>query len=322
MDKYILGIDTSNYTTSIAVVDEQQNLLYDVRKMLTVKEGEKGLRQSEAFFQHIINIPDLLDEIPTSILKKITSIGISSQPRPLPNSYMPVFRAGESFGKSFSHILGCNYVQFSHQEGHIEAAKWSLQKELTGPFIAVHLSGGTTEILRVEEHHGNYQIFIVGGTSDISTGQFIDRVGVKLGFSFPCGKAMDNLIISGSQDIHLLPAAVDGAYMSFSGPETMAYRLIEKGYSPFEIASSVFRCIAESLIKSIAYVSKETGLNQILFLGGVSSSKFIREYLEKASMHKLFFLWGNPKYCTDNAVGTALLAGKKLYQQSKSFSKI
>jgi N6-L-threonylcarbamoyladenine synthase len=318
MDKYILGLDTSNYTTSIAVVDEQKNLLYDKRKILTVKEGEKGLRQSEAFFQHIINIPALLNEIPTSILKKITSIGISSQPRPLPNSYMPVFRAGESFGKSFSHILGCNYVKFSHQEGHIEAAKWSLQKDFTEPFIAVHLSGGTTEILQVKENHGNYQISIVGGTSDISTGQFIDRVGVKLGFSFPCGKAMDDMIAASNQNADLLPTAVDGSYMSFSGPETMAYRLIEKGYQPFEIVSSVFRCIAESLIKSIAYVSKETGLTQILFLGGVSSSKFIREYLnEKAGKHKLSFLWGNPKYCTDNAVGTALLAVKKLYQQSK-----
>ncbi len=309
----ILGIDTSNYTTSLAIVDEQQNLLYDCRKTLTVGLGKKGLRQSEAFFQHIINMPILLEKVPMFLFQQIKKISVSNKPRPLPDSYMPVFQAGKSFGKSISHILNCEYLEFSHQENHIKAAQWSLQNTLNNPFIAVHLSGGTTEILQVEKDHynKNYQIHIIGGTSDISAGQFIDRIGVKLGFPFPCGKAMDSVIMVHQQNMPVLPTAVSGTYMSFSGPETMAYKFIEKGYTQAEVISAVFQCIASSLAQTILNTHKETGLNQILLLGGVASSHFLRSYLEKVLHEKKFVIcFGNPKYCTDNAVGTALLAAK------------
>lgn len=313
MKNYVLGIDTSNYTTSVAVIDDQANLIFDHRKILTVKEGERGLRQSDALFQHIMNMPVLFRKLSDlNIGYHIKTISVSSRPRPVDGSYMPVFKVAQSFGKTIANTLNCEYKEFSHQEGHIEAAKWSSKQILDSEFLAVHISGGTTEILHVKNNDKfGYNINILGGTSDISAGQFIDRIGVKLGFSFPAGKQMDELIMESEKAGISLPVSVKGAYMSFSGPETAANKLIQE-YDKNVIATAVFECIAKSLQKTIKNCCEYTGLKQILLIGGVASSEYIRSYLYKQlSNENCTIYFGNGKYCTDNAVGTALLAIKK-----------
>ncbi|QEK12152.1 O-sialoglycoprotein endopeptidase [Crassaminicella thermophila] len=314
MKNYVLGIDTSNYTTSIAVIDDQANLILDHRKILTVKEGERGLRQSDALFQHIMNMPVLFSKLSDlNIGHRIKTVSVSSRPRPVEGSYMPVFRASQSFGKIIANTLNCEYKEFSHQEGHIEAAKWSSKQMLDSEFLAVHVSGGTTEILHVKNNDKfGYNINILGGTLDISAGQFIDRIGVKLGFSFPAGKRMDELIMGSKNTEISLPVSVKDTYMSFSGPETAANKLIQEKYDKDIIAMAVFKCIARSLKKTIKNSCKNTRLKQILLTGGVASSEYIRSYLLKQfsrENYKIYF--GNRKYCTDNAVGTALLAIKR-----------
>lgn len=306
----ILGIDTSNYTSSIALVDGQANLLVDNRRLLTVKEGERGLRQSDALFQHVMNIPDLFEDFSHFLGNKgIKIVSASNKPRPLKDSYMPVFRASQSFGRTIAQILNCPYMEFSHQENHIEAAKWSIKDSLKNEFLAVHLSGGTTEILHViDQQKAGYNIKIIGGTSDISAGQFIDRVGVKLGFKFPSGKYMDDLVSHADRGNLVLPSSVKDTTMSFSGPETMVQRLIESNHNPVEISQAVFKCIDRSLQKAIVHACKTTLLRQVLFMGGVSSSRYIRESLIQAlSRQGITAYFADPKYCTDNAVGTALL---------------
>ncbi|WZL71440.1 O-sialoglycoprotein endopeptidase [Clostridiaceae bacterium 35-E11] len=312
MKNCILGIDTSNYTTSIAVIDEKGNLLFDQRKVLAVKHGERGLRQSDALFQHLVNMPILFEAV-APLLKehRIQTVAISNRPRPIEGSYMPVFRAAQSFGQTIAYTLNCACKEFSHQENHIEAGKWSTQQTLGDKFIAVHISGGTTEILEVRDNPmGGYHTEIVGGTLDISAGQFIDRIGVKLGLQFPAGKFMDALAKTAEEDVRL-SLSVKDTYISFSGPETMANKLTEQNIAPDLIAKAVFQCVGDALKKATINSCLRRGINEVLFVGGVASSQYIRNFLVKSLSHaKIKAYFSDSRYCTDNAVGTALLAIK------------
>ncbi|MBF8982663.1 O-sialoglycoprotein endopeptidase [Lutibacter sp. B2] len=320
MKKCILGIDTSNYTTSIAVVDQIGNILIDNRRILNVVKGKRGLRQSDALFQHVVNIPDLFKECSNlSIDYDIKAVCASSKPRPVENSYMPVFKVSQSFGKSIATILGCEYIECSHQENHIEGALYAIDHNFKDEFIAVHISGGTTEILHVKKNTMiGYGIQIIGGTSDISIGQFIDRIGVKLGFNFPAGKYMDELVIDtgNKHDFERLKVSVKDTYMSFSGPETMTNNLIDQGIDKKNISLLTFECIVYALKKAIINSCKATGIKEVLLMGGVASSKYLRAHLVRALDKKNIEVhFGNPSYCTDNAVGTALLGRKNIFKK-------
>ena len=178
----IIGIDTSCYTTSIAAISLDKKVLFNKKIMLKVKENSKGLRQSEAVFQHVNNLGKLSDEI-SSILKnyKVCGVCASTKPRPIQNSYMPVFTVGENFGKLFSTLNNCKFYETTHQENHIEASLFTNDIKNKNKFLSVHMSGGTMEVLLTTKNDLNYNIDIVGGSNDISFGQLIDRIGVNLG---------------------------------------------------------------------------------------------------------------------------------------------
>ena len=228
---YILGIDTSNYKTSIAVVDREKHIICDLRRFLTVKQGERGLRQSDALFQHIQNLPALMEEMRTEFDRKISAIACSFRPRPEAGSYMPVFLAGSGFARSAAAAMNVPLVGFSHQEGHMEAIRAYSSFQTVDRFLACHFSGGTCEVLDVSEtdlrkdgmpkqyfggssgsddngasakkakkpHPADpaervaYTMHITGGTKDISFGQVLDRVGVALGMEFPAGGHLDQM---------------------------------------------------------------------------------------------------------------------------------
>ena len=121
---FILGIDTSNYKTSVAVVTEQGEILCNIQEFLTVKQGERGLRQSDAFFQHVLKIPELAGKaIETAGDRKPAAVSVSTRPRPVEGSYMPVFQAGLSAAKLIASAWTVPLFTFSHQEGHIEAVR-------------------------------------------------------------------------------------------------------------------------------------------------------------------------------------------------------
>ncbi|MDW7678120.1 MAG: hypothetical protein SCK57_10705, partial [Bacillota bacterium] len=179
----VLAFDTSNYTTSIALMDLSGSLLDHQRQLLSVRDGERGLRQSDALFQHVRELPVLLEKL-APVLKtvELAAAGYSDRPRRVEGSYMPVFLAGASLARSLAASHGIPCFPFSHQEGHVAAGLWSLGLNTTEPFYALHLSGGTTELLKVtpQTHAGvtGFPEEIIGATSDISLGQLIDRIGV------------------------------------------------------------------------------------------------------------------------------------------------
>ena len=141
-----LGIDTSCYTTSVAAVDENGKLVSHKRRLLSVAEGERGLRQSEAFFKHINNFPELYKELLLAFdPKEIAAVCVSTQPRGITNSYMPVFFAGRRLAESIAMSLNVPLFATDHQQGHIQAAMFGVEMP-ADKFCAVHLSGGTTEV--------------------------------------------------------------------------------------------------------------------------------------------------------------------------------
>ena len=292
-----LGIDTSCYTTSVAVVDDQGKILADERILLTVPEGTRGLRQSEGVFQHIKNLPELIEKAGV-FMPKVKAVCVSAKPRNEEDSYMPVFLAGKNFARAIAASLNVPIIFTDHQQGHIMAAKRSARFKPTEKFVAIHLSGGTTELLMADGE----KIEIVGKTLDIPAGQLIDRTGVMCGETFPCGKHMDE---KKTETEIKLPVSVKESNINFSGAEIQAERLYKSGVPAGEIYSAIFMCIAKSIEKAV----KNLGDYHVMPVGGVSSNSTLREYLRKKFGEKIHF--ADPKYMTDNAVGNAFICREK-----------
>lgn len=313
---YYLGIDTSCYTTSVAVIDEEEKLVLDKRIMLRVKSGDRGIRQSDAFYQHIENLDTEFKEVFKNIdAKKIKAIGVSSRPRNNPDSYMPVFNSGLHIANIMSLSMNIPLFVLSHQEDHILAGLWSQQFAPSKPFAAYHLSGGTTELLFVEGRK-DMKIEIIGGSSDLKAGQFIDRVGVSMGLNFPCGKEMDMLSKSAAEEGYAIPSAVKGSYASFSGPETHVQRIIKEGnYDRASLSKAVFMCIAESIEETLINSKDINKWEEVLLIGGVSSNSTVFEYLTNSSRlkrHNIGLIFSQSRYCGDNALGGAVYAKKSI----------
>lgn len=308
-----LGVDTSAYTTSVALVGETGEVLADERILLKVEPGERGLRQSEAHFEHTRNLPVLMENL-APVLKehRLLAMGASDRPRRLPDSYMPVFLAGLGVCRCLAGIGNHPLYLFSHQEGHVEAVVHNLPLE-GREFIAVHFSGGTSEILLVRSERGRYDIDIILATKDLHAGQLVDRVGVAMGLPFPSGPHMEKMAEPASNSL-AIPSSVDEQGFSFSGAETRAAKLLAQGVPAENVAYLVFKCIASTLEKGIRTAVKKHGLYEVVMAGGVMANRFIRERLQerlKGSGIKLF--WAPPNLSTDNAVGTALLTRKCYY---------
>ncbi len=305
MTKAFLGIDTSCYTTSVAVVDAEGNLVHDVRRLLPVAAGEHGLRQSDGVFHHVRHLSEIWDEL--SLPSEIAAVAVSAKPRPQVESYMPVFLAGLAVAGGIASSKGIPLYKFSHQEGHIAAGLQRLQ--VRDSFLAVHISGGTSEVLRVTPCPGQagFAIELLFGTTDLSAGQMIDRVGVALGLPFPAGPDLEQLASQASGRISL-PSVASVAGLSFSGPCTAALRLVEQGEDPAEIAFATLRVVANSLEKSLRRAGDQEGLSQVLLAGGVMSNRLIRQRLEHRLGGRMQLHFAPAQLCTDNAVGIAHLA--------------
>lgn len=300
----ILGIDTSCYTTSVAAA-EKGEILLDLRSPLCVKEGERGLRQSDGVFMHVRNLPSLIESAAKEIdFSQITAVAVSKTPRPCEDSYMPVFASGHSFARALASALRVPLFETSHQEGHIMAALHSCGNAVTeNEFVSVHISGGTTELLRTKRKPCGFSLELAAGSLDLHAGQLVDRCGVMLGMKFPCGAQLDALAQTAEKGAKL-PVTLKGADFHLSGAETQAAKLISGGAEPCEIALGVLECIADSLKKSLDVLYERQPFSTVIMGGGVSASRVIRGRLKS---EKYRILFAGQKYSTDNACGVALI---------------
>lgn len=315
---YFVGMDTSNYTTSLAVVDDHGHRILDRRIPLVVAKGERGLRQQEAVFQHLRNLSALVEGF-EGFSQQIHTVASSVKPRMMESSYMPVFEVSKSMGQFLAGMTGARFFPTSHQRGHLRVALEGL-KITQCHFVGFHLSGGTTEILEAFYEDGLLEERCLGGTSDISAGQLIDRMGVKLGFPFPAGKAMDASLQEERMDVYEKSYRYKGFFhegtMNLSGLENHLTQRLEQGSSSDEIVYATFRNIAQVIEKAALYYTKEVGVSTVLFTGGVSANRFIRNYLNQILCQSgLKVLFCPKEDCTDNAVGVALM-GLDQYRRS------
>lgn len=312
MGHLCLGLDTSNYTTSAAVFDGETG--ENCGKLLTVPEGALGLRQSDALFQHVKRLHLMVEQLRADgVLGEISAIGASTRPREVEGSYMPCFLVGEGQGRSLAAALGVPFYPCSHQQGHIAAAAWSAghQELLDRPHLAWHLSGGTTELLYVKPEDHLVTAQLIGGTTDISAGQLVDRVGVSLGMEFPAGKAMDALSLESEQDNHFTVKISKGKF-SLSGMENKIRDMAERGAHPADVARYTFETLASVLARTTKWARDTYGELPVLCSGGVASNSLLRRRLEP-----LGAIFAPPRYSTDNALGVAILAHRALERGAK-----
>lgn len=304
-----LGIDTSNYTTSTAIFDSSTGVMLQQKKLLPVKEGQLGLRQSDAVFHHTQQLHLLFSELVKDIdLKELKMIGVSSKPRPVDGSYMPCFTVGENTADVLSSALKVPLVRFSHQEGHISAALFSSKREdlFSRNFLAFHVSGGTTEAVLAKGTNCGFDIELVAKSLDLHAGQAVDRVGLMLGLSFPCGAELEKLALKNSEKIKVHPK-LKGADCCLSGVENQCKKLIDSGKSPEYVADYCINYIKRSLGMMTDKLIETYGEMPIIYAGGVMSNTIIKnEFTQKYNA-----VFAPPAYSTDNAAGIAYLAYRK-----------
>ena len=297
----VIGIDTSNYTTSIAYFDGKSGT--NCSKLLPVKEGSLGLRQSDAVFHHTQSLPELSGRLFSGLdLGGIKAVGVSTRPRAVEGSYMPCFTVGYSHGKLLADAFGVPLFSFSHQQGHVAASLWSAGRlDLMGkPHLAWHLSGGTTVLLLVSPAGKNVSCQKIGGPSDISAGQLIDRTGQLLGLPFPSGKHLDNLSSSCS-DKDFFRVKCPELTFSLSGVQNKVNAYYEC-HTPEETASYAINSVAQAVLAATQNALKQYPGLSVVFSGGVASNSALRR-----TMEPLKPIFCEPKYSTDNAMGIAVL---------------
>ena len=299
----VIGFDTSNYTTSIAYFDGVDGL--NCSRLLPVKQGELGLRQSDAVFHHTKSLPELSGRLFSHFPgNEIAAVGVSTRPRAVEGSYMPCFLVGYSHAKLLSDLHRVPLIEVSHQQGHVAACLWSAGRMdlMDRPHLAWHLSGGTTELLLVEPEGKNVKCTRIGGTTDISAGQLIDRTGVMLGLSFPAGAALDALSKEACGR-EVFGVKCPGSDFSLSGLQNKVQDFYRKNDNQAETAAYALRCVARAVRKATDNALKAYPGLEVVFSGGVASNSMLREELK--GFNPVFC---PPQYSTDNAMGVAVLA--------------
>ena len=299
----VIGIDTSNYTTSIAYFDGIGG--ENCSKLLPVKQGELGLRQSDAVFAHIKSLPELSGRLFSHIQgEKITAIGVSTRPRAVDGSYMPCFMVGYSHAKMLSDLLNVPLVEVSHQQGHVAASLWSANELglMDEAHLAWHLSGGTTELLLVEPEGKNVKCTKIGGTTDISAGQLIDRTGQLLQLPFPAGKHLDALSKEAVMK-ETFKVKCSNMEFSLSGVQNKVQQFHAAHQNDVETAAYALRCVAKAVYLATEQARKAYPGLRVVFSGGVASNSLLREVIKPLNP-----VFSQPQFSTDNAMGVAVLA--------------
>ena len=304
-----LGIDTSNYTTSAALYNSQTGEITQQKKLLPVREGQLGLRQSDAVFHHTAQLHTLFEELVRGVdTKQIAAVGVSSRPRPVSGSYMPCFTVGQNTAKILSAALKIPLCEFSHQEGHISAVLYSAKKTelFNRDFLAFHVSGGTTEAVLAKGLGSGFELELVAQTLDLNAGQAIDRVGLMLGLKFPCGPQLEQLALKNTEKLSARPT-IKGCDCCLSGVENQCKKLISQGKSPEYVSAYCLEFIRKTLEKMTDALLEKHGELPLVYAGGVMSNSIIKNFFKE----KYNAAFAEPVFSSDNAAGIAYLCYRK-----------
>lgn len=313
--KAVLGLDTSNYRTSAALAALDGTVLLNERELLPVEMGKRGLRQSDAVYAHLKQLKPMTEKIREASASgvQLAAVCASVRPRDREDSYMPVFEVGDTLGRAIAAAEGIPFFPTDHQQGHLRAAAHGTPMEREERYLALHLSGGTTDLL-LREPTGVTEL---GTSLDLHAGQLIDRVGVALGCAFPAGPQMECLARQARSEGRLGCAMEDhDLSCHLSGAEAQAMRWIREGQlSPGQIAREIFDLLARTVCRMLLAGSKSRQVSQALVCGGVASSALFREMLQARMAKKPAgprICFGEAELSGDNAVGVALIGLDRL----------
>ena len=310
----VIGFDTSNYRTSVAAVTLDGEILVNHRELLPVSNGERGLRQSDAVFAHIRQLRHSEEALRASLGdRRIAAVAASTRPRDGEESYMPVFQVGFTAGSMLAAALNVPFYETTHQRGHLAAAMAGTALENEDRLLAVHLSGGTTDLLVMDSE----KVEQIGGSADLHAGQLVDRAGVAMGLPFPSGEELEKLAVRGKSE-GLLGCSLDKGDLTchLSGAETKVQQWIAAGTMPREdIAREIYDLLARTLARMLKAGAEKTCLKKALVTGGVAASALLRQLLEERRLKTRGcpeIVFGKPEMSGDNAVGVALIGAKRL----------
>lgn len=301
-----LGFDTSNYTTSVAYYDGTS--FVQKKQLLPIKEGERGIRQSDAVFHHTMAYPQLLSELLKNA-GSISAVGASVKPTTREGSYMPCFLVGEGVAHAVSAAYGVPMYRFSHQQGHIAAAVYSsgCTELLDKKFLAFHVSGGTTDLVICEpDDEAVIKTTPYSSSSDLKAGQAVDRIGVKMGIKFPAGKGIEELALK-SERTFKNKIKLNNGCCSLSGLENKCLKMLSDGESDEDVAKFLLTYIADTVFAMTEAAMADLGDLPIVYAGGVMSNSIIRGIIE-ARFDSYF---AEPDFSCDNAAGIAYLTSIK-----------
>ena len=305
-EKVILAIDTSNYTTSVAIITLSGDLIANLKRPLTVKSGERGLRQSDAVFAHTVNLPDVMREAREYLEgKNVVAVGVSEKPRNREGSYMPCFLSGVACAEAVAAALGIPLYRFSHQCGHIMAAIFSSgnYSVLDGKFMAYHISGGTTELVSVTPTKNAFVAETVGGTADVNAGQIIDRVGVYMGLPFPAGRYIEDLALKNTAKIPRKKISRRELCLNLSGVENMAVKLYDDTKNKELVSAFVLDYLGRAFVELTDAMRETYGDMPLVCAGGVMCNSIIKKMISE----RFDTSFAEPAMSADNAVGIAAL---------------
>ncbi|THD66749.1 tRNA (adenosine(37)-N6)-threonylcarbamoyltransferase complex transferase subunit TsaD [Robertkochia marina] len=307
-DIYILAIESSCDDTSAAVLHNDR-VLSNVVANQDIHEAYGGVVPELASRAHQQNIvPVVHQALAQANIDKNSLSAIAFTRGP---GLMGSLLVGSSFAKSLSLGLGIPLIEVNHMKAHILAhfIDEPGMKKPEFPFLAVTISGGHTQIVRVDDH---FTMEVIGETLDDAVGEAFDKSAKILGLPYPGGPLIDKNAAKGNPKAFDFPIPkVGGLNFSFSGFKTSILYFIQKEVANDpdfiekhmnDICASVQDTIIRILMKKIKKAVKETGINRVAIGGGVSANSGIRKAMKDAEKQ---LGWNTfiPKfeYTTDNA---------------------
>lgn len=319
---YILGIESSCDDTAAAVISDS-DILSNVVASQSIHELYGGVVPELASREHQkLILPVVKKSLKEANIKTsdLSAIAFTNGPG-LVGSLM----VGTSFAKSMALALNIPLIAVNHMQAHILAhfINDPGNKNPNFPFLALTISGGHTQIVRVDSY---FEMVELGKTLDDAVGEAFDKSGKAIGLKYPAGPEIDKLSKKGDPNkFSFTKPKVNGLNFSFSGLKTNFLNFINKQVRINEnfiqenlndICASLQNVIVEILMEKIIMASKQTGINTIVICGGVSANSEIRNRL-KVNSGKYNWKVHIPKisYTTDNAAMIAI-TGQLKYQNN------
>jgi len=301
-----LGLDTSNYTTSVAYCDSVTGEIFQQKQLLPVKTGEMGLRQNDAVFHHVKQLPTLIERLREQCDGDIAAVAASDRPSARDGSYMPCFLVGTGAARELGALLRVPVHFFTHQQGHVMAALYGADKLCLRqkPFLAFHVSGGTTDAIYVQpDKETVIGCKVVAMSLDLKAGQLVDRVGGMLGLPFPAGPALEQLALQAQTDIKTPRPSMEGVCCHLSGVQNQCETMLKKGTPPAQIALFCLKSVEAALVAMTEGLLLMYGDIPLVYAGGVMSNSL----LQNALSTRFGGCFAPPQFSADNAAGIATL---------------